>query len=191
MKKNRDCKRFLITIVFLLRALLIASIFLFIDRILFRRESLWLNSFSTWFYENELTVMYVVIIALIFAGFFYSSVMIIFKRGEWFERFYDFLPPLILTAPFGACFLIYYFFEQAGYVPTLYQYISVFGFIMILFFTPIILLETIWLGLIIKRTKGYGWFKSQCFAFLMFLFLPLFVTRLVNWLFVIIFLAKP
>lgn len=124
--------------------------------------------------------------------------MSIFKRGSWLGRFYEFSTlsfyelstPLILTVPFGAIFLIHSFFEQIGHLPALIDSPLGFALLVVLFFTPLVLWETIWLGRIIKRTKGYGWFKSQCFSFGMFLLLPLVITHLAKWLFVVIFLAK-
>lgn len=147
--------------------------------------------FPVWIKAGMLTDM---ANSLFLWGFFYVSIMIISRREEWLDIFYRFSKPLILTIPFGVFALVYSFSHRAedGFLGILFYgmgiAVSLFLFLMLI---PLVLIETIWLGVLVNRTKNYGWLKSQCFSFLMFLFLPLVLTRLTNWLFVVIFLAKP
>lgn len=125
--------------------------------------------------------------------FFYLSIMIIFKKEEWVDRFYEFSKRFTLTVPFGAIALVYSFLHwpEGSILEIIFSGMMIASSLFLFFIlTPIVLIETIWLGVLVNKTKHYGWFKSQCYSFAMLLLLPLLVTRLANLLFVTIFMPK-
>lgn len=119
---------------------------------------------------------------------FYFGIAVIFKREELLDRFYEFSMSLKMTALFGAivlalslCDFFLHLQVKAKVAYGLLTGVSLFVFI------PVVLLETTRLGALMETRKGYSRFKSQCYSYLMFLFLPLLLTRLISWLFRMVF----
>lgn len=143
--------------------------------------------FTVWTEEGMLTD---IANSLFLWGFFYLSIMIIFRREEWFGLFYEFSKSFILTIPFGVLALVYSFSHRTedGLLGIIFYGMMIAASLFLFFIlTPIVLIETIYLGFLINKTKGYGLVKSLCFSFFMFLILPLVATRFANWLFIMAF----
>ncbi|MEE9613649.1 MAG: hypothetical protein V3W31_01695 [Thermodesulfobacteriota bacterium] len=175
MEDNKKYKTFIVVAFPFLRAF-------FIGNTLFKMFSVWSNSklFDLWdfFYDGNMVLLFAVVNALLAWGFFYLAIMMVFKRDEWLDRLYEFSKSLKVTVPFGACLLVYSFFEQAGYVRMLLGYGLFYGFTLFFIFLPLVLFEIKQLGVLIRKNTAYGHFKSQCLSFGLFLLLPFMATHL-------------
>lgn len=187
-EKSRYYKIFIIILFPFLRAFFIANTLLYIPIMLVVGMGLPETLIPFWINNPSRGMLMELVNALFVWGLFYLSIIIIFKRDEWLDRFYQFSKPLVLTAPLGVIFYVVGIFYPNGM--DMFLMSIAFWFFLVVLFTPLILCETIWFGVLMKRTKGYGRFKSQCYSFAMFLLLPLVVPFLAHWLFVTILVTR-
>lgn len=196
VKNNRYFKIFLVTFFPFIRSFFIGNTIgdLFYFLAFFVRVSPFHNIFSSlWFQNLKSLVLHDLLNALFAWLFFYLSIVVIFKKEERLERLYDFSRTLLLTVPFGVILLtisINGLHGRTGLTRVKYLLGFLYELPFIFIFIPLIIWEMVALGKLLDKTKGYGLLTSQFYSFLFFLFLPLFVTRLANWLFNVIFWIK-
>lgn len=191
MKNNRYFMIFLVTLVPFVRSFFIGNsmddIFYFPVLALTDRGSCFRDVlFNIWFSDSGWYVFHDLLNAFFAWLFFYLIILIIFKEEERLERLYDFSRTLLLTVPFGVILLtlsINGLHGRTGLIRVKYLLGFLYEVPFVFIFIPLTIVEMVMLGNLLNKAKGYGRLKSQCFSFLMFLFLPLLLTRLANWLF--------
>lgn len=134
-------------------------------------------------YEKKVVSFFPVMDALSIQASFYLSIRIVFGRNEWFDRLYDFSKVLKFTLPFGVALFVYSCFVMAGHVEPLmirygpFFYILALGLLII----PIILFQSLMLGLFLRKKKGYYFLTGQYLSFVLFTLLPFVVNHLTKY----------
>ena len=176
------------TIIFLpfFRAILVGNALFFSIPFYFDGHTL---DVIVYFSKRDMTLLLVLANGLVAWVFFYLVVAVLLKKGERFERLFDFSKVLKITAVFGVCSLVYGFAEQFGDTWGVYIWGFIYIFYIFFLLIPIVIFETVQLGMLVEKTKGYGRFKSQFLSFGFFLFLPFVVTYLARFIFMTFYLG--
>ncbi|MCK4847136.1 MAG: hypothetical protein KAS88_05630 [Deltaproteobacteria bacterium] len=178
MKDNRTLKIFIIIIFPFFRALLIGNTLFDVLPIMITWGTI---DFVLYFNENY--VVLAVMNALLPWALFYLAVIIIFKRGERFDRLYEFSKLLKITVPLGLCLLVYSFLEEAGYVWGLGIFGLIYYAVVFCIIVPTLFYEASKLGNLIRESEGYDNCKSQYLSFGLLLVMPFAAVYLMRVLF--------